>query len=171
MQLISPLWATHIGYGAESGASHVYMRHRTVQAAQHTYETRLGLHRLLGCIVAAYVGECLLYQPNLTSGWLHGSSPKCYGETRELSSSRAAIYRLSSKDYMPRSRALRYCYCCCFAALWGHALLRILARDANRVSNIPGSRLKRLVTRDWPFAKFLLSLHVPTEVLHLPPAG
>lgn len=81
MQLISPLWATHIGYGAESGALHVYMRHRTVQTAQHTYETRLGLHRLLSRIVAASVGECLLYQPDLTPGWLYGSSPKCWIES------------------------------------------------------------------------------------------
>jgi hypothetical protein len=75
LQLISPLWARHIGDGAESGALQEYMRHRTVQAAQHTYETRLGLHTLFVRIVAASVGECLLSQPDLTPGWLHGSSP------------------------------------------------------------------------------------------------
>jgi hypothetical protein len=76
LQLISPLWATHIGDDAESGALQEYMRHRTVQAAQHTYETRLGLHMLFVRIVAASVGERLLSQPDLTPGWLHGSSPK-----------------------------------------------------------------------------------------------
>jgi hypothetical protein len=45
LQLMRPLWATHIGDGAEGGALQEYMRHRTVQAAQHTYEPRLGLHK------------------------------------------------------------------------------------------------------------------------------
>ena len=76
LQLMRPLWATHIGDGAEGGALQEYMRHRTVQAAQHTYETRLGLHMLFVRIVAASVGERLLSQPDLTPGWLHGSSPK-----------------------------------------------------------------------------------------------
>ena len=76
LQLILPLWATHVGDGVESGALQEYMRHRTVQAAQHTYKTRSGLHELICRIVAASVGECLLYQPDLTPAWLYGGSPK-----------------------------------------------------------------------------------------------
>ena len=64
LQLIGPLWATHIGDGAESGALQAYRRHRTVQAAQHTYETRSGLNKLICRMVAASIGERLLY--NLT---------------------------------------------------------------------------------------------------------
>lgn len=57
LQLRRPMWATHIGNCAESGALQAYMRHRTVQTAQHTYETRSGLHKLICRIVAASVGE------------------------------------------------------------------------------------------------------------------
>jgi len=113
LQLISPLWATHIGDGAESGALQEYMRHRTVQAAQHTYETRLGLHTLFIRIVAASVGECLLSQPDLTPGWLHGSSPKFMIQRLEL----------SSKEYMLWPRALS---CYHFAARFGDDLLHVL---------------------------------------------
>lgn len=95
LQLISPLWAKHIGDGAESGALQEYKRHRTAQAAQHTYETRLGLHMLFVRIVAASVGECLLSQPDLTPGWLHGSSPKFL---RALE-----VQSCNPRDYRPKS--------------------------------------------------------------------
>ena len=76
LQLVSLLWATRIGDGAESGALQAYMRHRTVHEAQRTYKTRLGLHELVYGRVAASVGERLLYQPDLTPVWLYGDPPK-----------------------------------------------------------------------------------------------
>ena len=91
LQLIRPMWATHIGDCAESGALQAYMRHRTVRTAQHTYETRSGLQRLFNRIVAAYVGECLLCQSDLTPGWLYGSSPKL--RTLEVQSCNPEAYR------------------------------------------------------------------------------